>query len=174
MEDTRYMNIYITSGKGTGKTLLSAFDSALFDAGVSNYNIITLSSIIPPTAQIKQQKYKTPDAEYGHRLYTVMSEMRSRESGRWIGAVIGWCQEEDGRGVFVEHEIIENTEDMVKTFLNEEAKKSLSDLCRLRGFTFSPQKMRMKMSVAKVTDMPTSVLVLAVYESKGWGLTSSV
>lgn len=83
------MNIYISSGKGQGKTLLSAFDAALFDAGVSNYNLLVLSSIIPPGSVIKQQKYKTPDNEYGHRLYVVMSENRSRESGRYIGAAIG-------------------------------------------------------------------------------------
>ncbi len=168
------MNIIITSGKGSGKTTLSAFDNALFDAGVSNYNLITLSSIIPPNTVIKQQKYKTPDSEYGYRLYTVMSEIRSRESGRWIGAVIGWCQEEDGRGVFVEHKAIENTEEMVKTYLYEEVKKSLSDLCRLRGFTFSTVKMRMKLSIAKVTEIPTSALVLAVYQPRGWETTSAV
>ncbi len=162
------MNIIIASGKGQGKTLLSAFDAALFDAGVSNYNLLVLSSIIPPGSVIKLQKYKTPDSEYGHRLYVVMSENRSRESGRYIGAAIGWCQEEDGRGVFVEHHFTENSEEAVRNLLQEEVKHSLADLCRLRGYSFSPKKMNIKMSVAKVTDAPSSVLVVAVYESQGW------
>lgn len=162
------MNIIIASGKGQGKTLLSAFDAALFDAGVSNYNLLVLSSIIPPGSVIKLQKYKTPDSEYGHRLYVVMSENRSRESGRFIGAAIGWCQEEDGRGVFVEHHFTENSEEAVRNLLQEEVKHSLADLCRLRGYSFSPKKMNIKMSVAKVTDAPSSVLVVAVYEAMGW------
>lgn len=164
------MNIFITSGKGQGKTLLSAFDSALFDAGVSNYNLIILSSIIPPGAVIKQQKYATLEPEYGHRLYVVMSETRSRESGRWIGASVGWCQEDDGRGVFVEHHAIENSEEAVRLHLQVEVRHSLSDLCHQRGFTFSVQKMHIKTSVTKVTDAPTSVLVIAVYQARGWDL----
>ncbi len=162
------MNITISTGKGQGKTLLSAFDSALYDAGVSNYNLIVLSSIIPPGTMIKQQKYKTPENEYGHKLYIVMSEKRSRESGRYIGAAVGWCQEEDGRGIFVEHSFIENSEDMVKVQLEDEVKKSLSDLCHLRGYSFTPKKMNIKMCVTKVTDMPSSVLVVAIYKAEGW------
>lgn len=168
------MNIIIASGKGLGKTLLSAFDAALFDAGVSNYNLLVLSSIIPPGSVIKLQKYKTPDSEYGHRLYVVMSENRSRESGRYIGAAIGWCQEEDGRGVFVEHHFTENSEEAVRNLLQEEVKHSLADLCRLRGYSFSPKKMNIKMSVAKVTDAPSSVLVVAVYESQKWSEQTSL
>lgn len=162
------MNIIISSGKGIGKTLLSAFDGALFDAGVSNYNLLVLSSIIPPGCVIKQQKFKTPDAEYGHKLYVVMSEKRSRESGRYIGAAVGWCQETDGRGVFVEHHIIENSEDAARSQLEDEVKKSLSDLCHLRGYTFSKDKMNLKMSVMKVTDTPACALVVAVYQSESW------
>lgn len=162
------MNIIISAGKGEGKTLLSAFDAALFDAGVSNYNLLVLSSIIPPGSAIKLQKYKTPDAEYGHKLYVVMSESRSRESGRYIGAAVGWCQEEDGRGVFVEHHFIENSESAVRTQLEDEVRRSLSDLCHLRGFSFTQKKMNIKMSIAKVTDAPTSVLVVAVYQAQSW------
>ena len=162
------MNIIISSGKGLGKTLLSAFDSALFDAGISNYNLLVLSSIIPPNAIIKQQKYKTPEEAYGDRLYVVMSHNRSRESGRYIGAAVGWCQEEDGRGVFVEHHFTENSEEAVRSQLEDEVKKSLSDLCHLRGYSFTPKKMNIKMSVAKVTDTPACVLVVAVYQSQSW------
>jgi len=162
------MTIYITSGKGHGKTLLSAFDAALFDAGVSNYNLLILSSIIPPGSVIKMQKYHTPANEYGHKLYIVMSENRSRESGRWIASAVGWCQEEDGRGVFVEHKASEDSEEAVKVNIHEEVRKSLSDLCHLRGFTFSTQKMKIKTCIAKVTDAPTSTLVIAVYKAEGW------
>ncbi len=167
------MNIIITSGKGHGKTLLSAFDSALFDAGVSNYNLLILSSIIPPKSVIKKQKYVTPESEFGNRLYVVMSENRSRESGRFIGAAIGWCQEDDGRGVFVEHHFTENTEEGVRAQLEDEVQKSLSDLCHLRGYTFTKEKMNIKMSILKVTDSPSCVLVIAAYESQFWGNTKA-
>ncbi len=162
------MYIYLTSGIGFGKTLLSSFDSALFNAGISNYNLITLSSIIPPDTIIKQQKFNTPYTDYGHRLYVVMSENRSRESGRFIGSALGWCQEKDGRGVFVEHRFTEDSEEAVRSLLEEEVRRSLSDLCRQRGFTFTTKKMKIKMSVSKVSDTPTCTLVAAVYKSEPW------
>jgi arginine decarboxylase len=42
------MQIHVSSGRGEGPTPLAAFDAALRDAGVSNYNLIALSSVIPP------------------------------------------------------------------------------------------------------------------------------
>jgi len=47
------MEIVLTSAIGSGKTSLSAFDDALFKAGMGNYNLIRLSSIIPKNAKIK-------------------------------------------------------------------------------------------------------------------------
>ena len=42
------MKIRLSSGRGEGPTPLAAFDAALLDAGVSNYNLLPLSSVIPP------------------------------------------------------------------------------------------------------------------------------
>jgi pyruvoyl-dependent arginine decarboxylase len=47
------MKIKIASGVGTGPTTLAAFDAALNHAGVANYNIIKLSSVIPPKTTIE-------------------------------------------------------------------------------------------------------------------------
>ena len=51
------MDIKVVCGVGSGKTALSAFDSALKDAGVYNYNLITLSSIIPPDSIISKKSF---------------------------------------------------------------------------------------------------------------------
>ena len=163
----------MSAGKGEGKTLLSAFDGALFDAGISNYNLLVLSSIIPPGAIVKQHKYTTLDSEYGHRLYVVMSDNRSRESGRFIGSALGWTQESDGRGVFVEHHFTENSEEAVRSQLEDEVNRSLSDLCHQRKYSYSKEKMNIKMSVAKVTDKPACVLVVAVYKAEPWEVVKS-
>ena len=40
--------IVLSTGLGVGPTALAAFDAALLDAGVANYNLICLSSVIPP------------------------------------------------------------------------------------------------------------------------------
>jgi arginine decarboxylase len=46
------MTIHIASGVGTGPTKMAAFDSALQAAGAANYNLIRLSSIVPPGSRI--------------------------------------------------------------------------------------------------------------------------
>ncbi len=42
------MKIHIGTSIGTGETELSAFDTALYNAGIANYNLLYLSSVIPP------------------------------------------------------------------------------------------------------------------------------
>ena len=48
------LEIKVVCGVGSGRTILSSFDSALKDAGVYNYNLITLSSIIPPGSKVNK------------------------------------------------------------------------------------------------------------------------
>jgi arginine decarboxylase len=162
------MNIIVTSGKGTGKTLLSAFDTALKDAGVYNYNLITLSSVIPPGTKIVKRKFHTPKDEYGHKLYVVMSDIRSQNVDYYIGASLGWYQLDDGRGVFVEHKTEANFLDIVKETLYKKVKDSLTDLCANRRFSFNEKKMDIATSITKVTTQPTCALIIAVYESEVW------
>lgn len=162
------MDIIITTGNGYGRTPLSAFDAALKHAGAYNYNLITLSSIIPVGATIKIKKFNGPEKEYGYQLYVVKAEMRSRESGKYIGAALGWFQQLDGRGVFVEHEEIGETKDAVESNLTEDIHKSLTDLCKFRNFRASEKDLKIKMNVIQVKDSPGCTLILAVYKSKSW------
>lgn len=163
------MNIQVVSGNGEGKTLLSAFDAALKDCGVYNYNLIVLSSIIPPNSHIeKADCYQSPDFEYGHRLYVIKSERDSDIKGRALAAGLGWYQLADNRGMFVEHNAEGESEEEVRARVEKDIKDSLSDLAEFRGFPFDPDKVNFSITTAIVGDKPTSVLTLAVYKAEGW------
>lgn len=163
------MEIQVVCGTGWGKTTLSAFDSALKDAGVYNYNLIPLSSIIPPRSKItKVKQYKTPDSEYGHRLYVIKAEIRNEETGKFIAAGLGWYQLEDGRGMFVEHDIKGETKIAVESEINNRISNSLKDLCKFRHIKFEPEKVKSATAITQIKDQPTSVLVLAVFKAEGW------
>lgn len=162
------MEITITSGKGYGKTTISAFDAALKDAGIYNYNLLTMSSIIPPKSKIVLKKFKASVKEYGHKLYVVKSEIRTRESGKFIGAALGWYQLPDGRGIFVEHEEIGETKEAVEANIDDNIRKSLIDLCHFRGIRIVEKNMKMKTSIIEVKDSSASVLVIGAYKSEGW------
>ena len=163
------MDIKIVAAIGRGKTLLSSFDNALQGCGVCNYNLIPLSSVIPPkTTIIIDEPYTTPDDHFGHKLYVVKAEERSAHVGRAIGAAIGWVQRPDGSGLFVEHETSGASESVVKETLKTLVVDSLTDLCTFRKIDFKYSDIQMKYVTTTVKDTPTCALVLATYQAEGW------
>ena len=72
------MIIKVSAGTGTGPTELAAFDAALNTAGVANYNLVHLSSVIPPKAKIVtfDGPIESIPGQWGDRLYIVMADKR--------------------------------------------------------------------------------------------------
>ncbi len=164
------MNITVTAGSGKGNTTLSAFDAALKAAGIHNYNIIKLSSVIPPGSKVVIKKWKNSPTEHGKKLYTVMAEIRTDVMKRSIAAGIGWYQIKDGRGVFAEHtDTIERLN--AKEAEENVAKKieaTIRDLCANRGYPFNKRNFKKVTSSTEVKDRPSCTLVAAAYESQAF------
>lgn len=157
------MIINITTGIGTGPTKLSAFDSALNHAGVANFNLIRLSSVIPPESKIvmNHNSLKGMSGEWGDKLYVVMAEMRvdSPNAEAWAG--IGWVQEkESGKGLFVEHE------GNSKHSVEQDIKQSLQALMATRNIDFGEIHMEIVGRTCKYE--PVCAMVVAVYQSTSW------
>lgn len=163
--------IIVTAGVGEGRTELSAFDAALWQCGVQDYNHIALSSVIPPRSHVVRcPRYDAPDHEYGQRLYVVKADMRSADEGAVIAAGLGWWQWGDGRGVFVEHELRsrEHSVTAVERELARQITRSLDDLAHRRSVPFSPDCVGMQIVSTVVGLRPACVLVLAVFEAAEW------
>lgn len=157
------MNIYLTKGTGDGPTTLAAFDSALFDAGIANYNLLRLSSVIPPGTVIMRPKdHEMPTTgEWGDRLYVVMAEMRTAEIGIEVWAGIGWVVEkETGKGLFVEHEGTNRDK------VTRDIQHSLEALMQTRSVDFG--EIHMELNGAMCEDEPVCAMVVAVYKSESW------
>uniref|UniRef100_A0A7V3RII2 Pyruvoyl-dependent arginine decarboxylase AaxB n=1 Tax=candidate division WOR-3 bacterium TaxID=2052148 RepID=A0A7V3RII2_UNCW3 len=81
--------IFLTKGVGKHKEKLASFESALRDAGIAPFNIVRVSSILPPGAKIvskaKGLQYLSP----GEIVFTVISECSTNEPHRLIAASIG-------------------------------------------------------------------------------------
>lgn len=163
------MRIEVVCGTGTGETTLSAFDQALCQMGIHNYNLIALSSIIPPKSEVvRVEEYKVSTEEWGNKLYVVKADIRSEMIGNSIGAGLGWYQLSDGRGMFVEHDGIADNIEEVEMKVKSRIRKSLHDLCLNRGFIFDENKIQTAISLIEVKDRPSCALVVAVYQSEGW------
>lgn len=157
------MNIYLTKGSGVGPTTLSAFDSALYDAGIANYNLLRLSSVIPPSTNIIRPEHRQVpiEGEWGDRLYVVMAEYRTAEIGVEAWAGVGWVVEKESKkGLFVEHEGT-NRDKVVR-----DIQHSLEALMRTRGVDFG--EIHMELNGAMCEDEPVCAMVVAVYKAESW------
>ena len=163
------MNIYVVSSCGTGQTHLSAFDNALIEAGVANYNVIPLSSVIPRNGKVlKVKKYKPGKDEIGCRLYVVMAHIKSSNPDSYLGAGLGWYYLKSGGGLFVEHELEGYTEQKVKDKLEELITASLSDLCKHRDEKFETKNINMCLTISPPKNKPRCALCIAVYKVDPW------
>lgn len=156
------MKIYIARGKGTGTTELGAFDAALNDSGIANFNLLRLSSVIPPNAEIIEEDDKVPPikGEWGDRLYVVQAHFETSVHGEEAWAGVGWVVDEKGKGLFVEHE--GESEDFVRTSITD----TLNDLMKNRGRDFG--QIHMMVEGISCKDRPVCAMVTAVYDAEPW------
>lgn len=162
----RTRTIEIACGTGTGPNTLAAFDGALRATGIANFNLLRLSSVIPPATDVKPMEGPVSPirGDWGDRLYVVMAEMRVTEPGDEAWAGIGWVQDpESGKGLFVEHE--GHAEDEVRGDILD----SLDSLVAGRpGTSFGPPQYVLHGAVSDGT--PTCAIAVAVYETASWSV----
>ena len=159
----RTRTIEVACGSGTGPNGLAAFDGALRATGVANFNLLRLSSVIPPGTHVQPVDGPVSHihGEWGDRLYVVMAEARVTEPGGEAWAGIGWVQDpESGKGLFVEHE--GHDEGTVR----QDILDSLESLVAGRSGTFGPPHYVLR--GATCTDQPVCALAVAVYETAPW------
>lgn len=155
------MQIHVTTGTGEGPTPLAAFDAALINAGVANYNLIYLSSVIPAESVVQRTRYVAPADEYGYRLYIVMARHDEQQKGKSAWAGLGWTQDIDsGRGLFVE---IHGSD---RAQLEGDIQATLESMIASRPFPYG--SIESEIVGIECCDKPVCALVTAVYQSEGW------
>ncbi len=94
--------IRIVWGSATGPTAMAAYDAALADAGIENYNLVTVSSVIPAGATVETVGTAPDLGPIGDRL-TVVQAHASLEGQGTAAASLSWAREgSDGPGLFYE------------------------------------------------------------------------
>lgn len=160
MAEETSLKIRITTGIGTGLTELSAFDAALYDAGIANFNLIYLSSIVPPASSVNVEKYTPQVSEFGSKLYVVMSKMVGSNIGDALYAGLGWVYSVHG-GIFVEHS---------GSSYNQVAREidlSIESMIQSRPHLATAERHQKIVGVDNILK-PTCVLVAAVFASESW------
>ncbi|WP_036961902.1 pyruvoyl-dependent arginine decarboxylase [Promicromonospora kroppenstedtii] len=161
MTDT--LTIRVSSGSGTGRTPLAAFDAALAAAGVSDFNLVRLSSIVPPGAAVQEVEGRDQlRGAHGDLLFCVYAQAHASLPGHEAWAGIAWSRHEDGSGagLFVEHEGPSHEQ------VSADLTHSLQDLSATRGNRYHPEGRRIT-GITCVT-MPVCAVVVATYRHVGW------
>ena len=153
--------IVVTTGVGEGPTTMAAFDAALLDAGIANYNLIYLSSVIPAGSAIRRAKFESIDEHYGHRLYVVIARHDQQRAGESAWAGLGWTQEAGrGRGLFVE------VHGPLRAEVEAEIHTTLDFMKAKRSHPYG--EVDCEVAGIECRDRPVCALAVAVYQSQGW------
>ncbi|MEO0091347.1 MAG: arginine decarboxylase, pyruvoyl-dependent [candidate division WOR-3 bacterium] len=129
--------LFLTKGVGRHRDKLSSFEAALRDAGIAQFNIVKVSSILPPSSKIiprsKGLQYLTP----GEIIFCVMSENSTNEPHRLISASIGVAvpKERNQYGYLSEYHSFGETESKAGDYAEDLA---ASMLATTLGVEFDP------------------------------------
>jgi arginine decarboxylase len=157
-----HLEIRVTRGAGAGPTRLAAFDAALHAAGVAGFNIIRLSSVIPPRAVVRVVAGDDlVQGAQGDVAYCVYAAAYTSTPGEQAWAGIAWAHLDDsGAGLFVEQ--TSASEFTVRRDLDA----TLEAMSFNRGYTY--QMAGQILSSALCVDQPVCAIVVATYGTAGW------
>ncbi len=82
-------NMFLTKGIGKHKEKLSSFELALRSAGIEKFNLVLVSSILPPKCKIIPKQKGLEYLKPGQIVYCVMAQNSSNEPNRLMAASIG-------------------------------------------------------------------------------------
>jgi arginine decarboxylase len=129
--------IFLTKGVGKHKERLSSFEMALRDAGLATFNLVRVSSILPPAAKIVTRSAGLANLEPGQIVFTVMSDNATNEPHRLIAAAIGIAKPRDPKqhGYLSEHHSFGQREQVAGDYAEDLAAEMLATTL---GVPFDP------------------------------------
>jgi len=87
--------VFFTSGVGTHSEKLESFEVSLRDAGIEKFNLVTVSSILPPKCEIVTKEEGLKELSPGEIVFCVMSRISSNEPGRTLTTSVGCALPKD-------------------------------------------------------------------------------
>lgn len=120
-------NYLISSSCGYGSTALTSFDNALLCSGIANYNLVKISSILPPNA-VRQEMIDLPEGSIIHTAYACLS---SNQKDVVFSAAIAVGIPKDKTKIGV---IMEFSDYCDKLYAEKCAKKMVEEAMQNRGY----------------------------------------
>lgn len=128
---------FFTKGVGVAKEQLTSFEMALRSAGIEKFNLVSVSSILPPGCKKIMKEKGLEDLKSGEIVFCVLARTATNEPNRLVGSSIGCAvpAEENQYGYFSEHHSFGETEEKVSDYTEDLA---ASMLATTLGVEFNP------------------------------------
>jgi arginine decarboxylase len=119
---------FLTKGVGRDKENLASFEAALRDAGISRYNLVTVSSIIPPGCAKITREQGIPLLKPGGIVFLVLARNSTNEDHRLVAASIGLAipSNPDDVGYLSEHHSFGETDEFAGDYCEDLAASMLA------------------------------------------------
>ncbi len=130
--------VFLTKGIGKHKEKLASFELALRQAKIEKYNLVKVSSIMPPKAVLVTRAKAIVSLIPGQILFCVMSSTSTSEPNRQLSASIGVAipSNQDTYGYISEHHAFGQTERMSGDYAEDLAASMLASTL---GIPFDPE-----------------------------------
>jgi arginine decarboxylase len=131
------IKVLLTKGAGKHRQKLHSFELALRKAGIAQFNIVRVSSILPPGCEFVTREKGLEALQPGEIIYCVMSENATDEPNRLIAASIGVAIPADREqyGYISEHHSFGQTEQVAGNYAEDLAASMLASTL---GIEFDP------------------------------------
>jgi len=106
--------VFFTSGSGSHQDRLTSFEMALRKASIECYNLVEVSSILPPRCRIISRQEGIKELFPGSIVFTVISRLSSNEAGSRITSSVGMAipkNPETEWGYFAEYHTFDETKE---------------------------------------------------------------
>jgi len=157
--------IFFTKGVGRSKEQLTSFELALRDAGIAPFNLVTVSSILPPGAEVVSRKEGLEHLKPGQIVFVVLSRCASDEPNRLVAAAVGCAipAEKNTYGYLSEHHAFGQTEEKAGEYAEDLAASMLASTLGLEFDTnaaWDERENYFKMSgkIVRTTNMTQSAV----------------
>jgi len=143
--------VFLTNGVGVHKEKLQSFELALRDAGIEKFNLVRVSSILPPNCKVISREKGLQKLSPGEIVHCVLSEKSSNERNRLISASIGLAIPKDRNqyGYLSEHHSFGQTEEFAGDYAEDLAACMLATTLGIEfdeNVTYDARKELWKMS----------------------------
>jgi len=158
--------VFFTKGVGRAKEQLASFEAALRDAGIEKFNLVTVSSILPPKCKIVSSEDGLKELMPGQIVFVVMSRNSSNEPNRMIAASVGCAvpAERTTYGYLSEHHSFGQTDEFAGEYAEDLAASMLASTLGIEfdvNKNYDEKKEIWKMSgkIVKTTNITQSAKV---------------